>query len=325
MEVMFLIRTQAPMENQFDFVHFNSTYYKWNSTNCWHEEILTSVGRITVLFSCECIFLILSQYFIHTLCFPNTDLQKKFAWTMMNIMWPRYLIQAKSYISSDSNVRFFLIVSTKMYRNASVKEQKYNFVSEALVTVSEINDFKQGGFIALEIFFINNNSYMNEMRTDWVVFEGVRVELLVVEGVQVKFLVLKGWGWAERTKDWRKTNAVASRFWDRRQRSQIFRLLSQGRTAFAPRFYEIKERHLTLCACQLKGKQFWRSAIEVKDEQLPVSIKTEYGREMAYNATNERKGRMEVDTLDLDWSAQLLCMTFTWSKVQMLRVMGVRK
>ena len=71
------------------------------------------------------------------------------------------------------------------------------------------------------------------------------------------------------------------------------RLLSQGRTAFAPcfyeikepRFYEIKERDLTLCACQLKGKQFWRSAIEVKDEQLPLLIKTEYGREMASNAT----------------------------------------
>ena len=42
---------------------------------------------------------------------------------------------------------------------------------------------------------------------------------------------------------------------------------------------------LTLCACQLKGKQFWGSAIEVKDEQLPLLIKTEYGREMAYNTT----------------------------------------
>ena len=63
------------------------------------------------------------------------------------------------------------------------------------------------------------------------------------------------------------------------------RLLSQGRTAFAPRFYEIKERDLTLYACQLKGKQFWRSTIEVRDKQLPLSIKTEYGREMAYNAT----------------------------------------
>ena len=46
-----------------------------------------------------------------------------------------------------------------------------------------------------------------------------------------------------------------------------------------------KERDLTLCACQLKGKHFWRSAIEVKDEQSPLSIKTEYGREVAYNAT----------------------------------------
>ena len=42
---------------------------------------------------------------------------------MMNIMWPRYLIQARSYISSNSNVRFFLIVITNMYRNASVKEE----------------------------------------------------------------------------------------------------------------------------------------------------------------------------------------------------------
>ena len=62
-------------------------------------------------------------------------------------------------------------------------------------------------------------------------------------------------------------------------------LVSQGRTAFASRLYEIKERDLTLCACQLKGKHFRRSAIEVKDEQSPLSIKTEYGQEMAYNAT----------------------------------------
>ena len=34
------------------------------------------------------------------------------------------------------------------------------------MTVSEINYFKQGGFIALEIFFINNISDMNEMHTD---------------------------------------------------------------------------------------------------------------------------------------------------------------
>ena len=100
-------------------------------------------------------------------------------------------------------------------------------------------------------------------------------------------------------------------------------LLSQGRTAFAPRFYEIKERDLTLCDCQLKGKQF-RSAIEVKDEKLLLSIKTEYGREITTQQP-EQKGWIQVDTLDLDWSAQLLCMTFTWSKVQMLRVMRVRK
>ena len=34
------------------------------------------------------------------------------------------------------------------------------------MTVLEINYFKQERFIALEIFFINNNSYMNEMHTD---------------------------------------------------------------------------------------------------------------------------------------------------------------
>ena len=40
---------------------------------------------------------------------------------------------------------------------------------------------------------------------------------------------------------------------------------------------------------------------------------------------HEQKGRIQVDTLDLDWSVQLLCMTFTCSKVQMLRVMHMRK
>ena len=86
----------------------------------------------------------------------------------MNIMCPRYLTQARSYISSYSNVRFLLITST-MYRNVSVKF----CIREALATVLEINDFKQGGFIALEIFFINHNSYMNKMHTDCVVFEGL--------------------------------------------------------------------------------------------------------------------------------------------------------
>ena len=40
---------------------------------------------------------------------------------------------------------------------------------------------------------------------------------------------------------------------------------------------------------------------------------------------HKQKGRIQVDTFDLDWSAQLLCMTFTWSKVQILRVMRVRE
>ena len=81
-----------------------------------------------------------------------------------------------------------------MCRNASVKEQNWNFVSEALVAVLEINDVKQVGFIALEIFFINHNSDMNEMHqhTDCVAFEGVRMELLVLEELKVEFLALKG-------------------------------------------------------------------------------------------------------------------------------------
>ena len=54
---------------------------------------------------------------------------------------------------------------------------------------------------------------------------------------------------------------------------QTMRLLSQGRTAFAPRFYEIKERDLTLCACQLKGNNSDAPRLKVKDEQLPLSIK----------------------------------------------------
>ena len=53
-----------------------------------------------------------------------------------------------------------------MCRNASVKEKKGICIREALVTALEINDFKQRGFIALQIFFINHNSCMNEMHTD---------------------------------------------------------------------------------------------------------------------------------------------------------------
>ena len=45
-------------------------------------------------------------------------------------------------------------------------------IRETLVAVLEINDVKQRGFIALEIFFINHNSYLNEMHTDCVAFEG---------------------------------------------------------------------------------------------------------------------------------------------------------
>ena len=62
------------------------------------------------------------------------------------------------------------------------------------MAVLEINDFKQGEFIALEIFFINHNSYMNEIHqhTDCVAFKRVRMELLVLEELKVEFLTLKG-------------------------------------------------------------------------------------------------------------------------------------
>ena len=82
-------------------------------------------------------------------------------------MWPRYLIQARSYISSNPwNVRFLLITSTKMYRNASVKEQKWNLYQRGIDDCLRNKWFQKIGFIALEFFFINHNSYMNEMRTD---------------------------------------------------------------------------------------------------------------------------------------------------------------
>ena len=73
-------------------------------------------------------------------------------------------------------------------------------------------------------------------------------------------------------------------------------LVKLGRTAFAPRFNEIKESDLTLCTCQLKGKQFWLSAIEVNDEQLPLSIKTEYGAGKWHTTRqHEQKGRIQLD------------------------------
>ena len=82
-------------------------------------------------------------------------------------MWPRYLIQARSYISSNSwIVRFLLITSTKMYRNASVKEQKRNLYQRGIGDCLRNKWFLKRGFIVLEFFFINHISYMNKMHTD---------------------------------------------------------------------------------------------------------------------------------------------------------------
>ena len=86
---------------------------------------------------------------------------------------------------------------------------------------------------------------------------------------------------------------------------------TEGRPTLSLHASEIEDNDLRQCACEVKDEQlslhaamklknaishyalvssranpeFWRSVIEVKDEQLPLSIKTEYGREMAYNAT----------------------------------------
>ena len=53
------------------------------------------------------------------------------------------------------------------------------------MTGLEINDFKQGGLLALEIFFINHNSYVNEMHTDCIAFEGGEDGTPCLEGVKV--------------------------------------------------------------------------------------------------------------------------------------------
>ena len=53
------------------------------------------------------------------------------------------------------------------------------------------------------------------------------------------------------------------------------------------------------------------------DEQHSrYSPEAECGREMASNATWTETSNPDIDTLDLDWSALLLCVSFTCSKVQ---------
>ena len=61
----------------------------------------------------------------------------------------------------------FLNYKYKNVQKCISKRSKVEFcIREALVAVLEINDFKQRGFIALEIFFIYHNHYMNEMHSD---------------------------------------------------------------------------------------------------------------------------------------------------------------
>ena len=42
--------------------------------------------------------------------------------------------------------------------------------------------------------------------------------------------------------------------------------------ALAPRFSEIKDNNLRLYACQIKDRQYQRSTLEVKDEQIRLSF-----------------------------------------------------
>ena len=118
----------------------------------------------------------------------------------------------------------------------------------------------------------------------------------------------------------------------KRSRSEDWRT----NNALAPRFYEIQDNYLRLNACQVKDEQYRRSTLEVKDEQIRLSLdawgqgltdeqhshyslEAECGREMASNTTWTETSNPDIDTLDLDWSALLLCVSFTCSKVQIMR------
>ena len=65
------------------------------------------------------------------------------------------------------------------------------------------------------------------------------------------------------------------------QRSQTMRLL----TAFASRFYEIKERDLTLCACQLRANNSDAPRLKLRTNSCHSRLLKKYDREMAYNTT----------------------------------------
>ena len=134
--------------------------------------------------------------------------------------------------------------------------------------------------------------------------------------------------WNETTNIWRNFRLFQNIMY-KRSRSKDWRKNN------APRFYEIKDNNLRLYACQVKDEQHRRSTLELKDEQIQLSLyawgqgltdeqhsryspEAECGREMASNATWTETSNPDIDTLDLDWSALLLCVSFTCSKVQIV-------
>ena len=134
--------------------------------------------------------------------------------------------------------------------------------------------------------------------------------------------------WNETTNIWRNFRLFQNIIY-KRSRSKDWRT----KNALAPRFYEIKDNNLRLYACQVKHEQYRRSTLELKDEQIQLPLyawgqgltdeqhsryspEAECGREMASNATWTETSNPDIDTLDLDWSALLLCVSFTCSKVQ---------
>ena len=134
--------------------------------------------------------------------------------------------------------------------------------------------------------------------------------------------------WNETTNIWRSFRLFQNIMY-KRSRSKDWRT----NNALAPRFYEIRDNNLRLYAWQVKDEQYWRSTLELKDEQIQLSLyawgqgltneqfsryspEAEYSREMASNATWTETSNLDIDTLYLDWSALLLCVSFTCSKVQ---------
>ena len=134
--------------------------------------------------------------------------------------------------------------------------------------------------------------------------------------------------WNETTNIWRNFRLFQNIMY-KRSRSKDWR----KNNALAPRFYEIKHDNLRLYAYQVKDEQHRRSTLELKDEQIQLSLyawgqgltdeqhscyspEAECGREMASNATWTETSNPDIDTLDFDWSALLPCVSFTCSKVQ---------